>query len=727
VFGANTKRPLSPRKAGKKQSQDMKQSPQFNQVHANCILFNSVIPSLLGICLLTWPAASARATSRTWTGASNGYWSEPSNWSPFGTPQNGDDLVFNNSPGASLTNDISGLSVGMVRFNHSCGIYGNGLTVTTTINAISADSGPLALNFGILTLGGNVSIAANDTTGWGCTLNCQVNLNGHNLVVSAGNSSGGVTLHSSIFGSGNLFFTTGNNYISNFGLNPNSFGGLVTVSGGTLSLFGAQQPAIPGNLLIEYGTTVSAGVDNAITNAATVQIFGGGNFLLNGRLATIYNLVMTNVASDAIACTVDSGSGGILGINGSITAYSDSFSVWPTIAGRLACNGSTSIRTFGGGFPGLDVTSTVLGDGFTKFGNAVMFLSGSNAFTGSVFVEDGRLDLLNSGALAASLGVVLQYSGSLYLATSISNKTLDAHGDFGSVLYGFSAAWTGPIILETNLTVYGTDFTLSGLISGSGGLEIEPGAGPVIISGTASNTFTGSVSVYGGLVEFGKQSASARAFNGTLFVGGFGGTPGEARWLASYQNPGATLVVLSNGLVNLNNHNEDFGSVLFEGGTVDSGPNGQFAAYQTVTVFPGYGTAIINGNLGLPVGADRVFDVGAGGGGCDLLVNALVFGVPSPNYFVKQGPGTMCMANANTFNAITLLEAGTLDIETGTSLGNVGAPCVITGGATLRLNGAGTLVQNFEMSGSGVGGTLGAIVVTSNSSWTIAGSFLLDA
>src|SRR5690349_17347291 len=103
---------------------------------------------------LGWLATPAKAITRIWNGASNGYWSEPSNWSPVGTPQNGDDLVFNNAQRSNMTNDIPGLSVRTLEFHHSCAVWGpNDLTVTVGIGAHPVDDGPLAMNFANLVLG----------------------------------------------------------------------------------------------------------------------------------------------------------------------------------------------------------------------------------------------------------------------------------------------------------------------------------------------------------------------------------------------------------------------------------------------------------------------------------------------------------------------------------------------------------------------------------------------
>ena len=51
------------------------------------------------------------------------------------------------------------------------------------------------------------------------------------------------------------------------------------------------------------------------------------------------------------------------------------------------------------------------------------------------------------------------------------------------------------------------------------------------------------------------------------------------------------------GIINLNNHNEDFGAVTFNGGEVDTG-SGQFAIYQPLTVNPADSSAVINGESG---------------------------------------------------------------------------------------------------------------------------------
>src|SRR5262249_48731043 len=222
------------------------------------------------------------------------------------------------------------------------------------------------------------------------------------------------------------------------------------------------------------------------------------------------------------------------------------------------------------------------------------------------------------------------------------------------------------------------------------------------------------------LVQFGKPSG-VNAYAGPLIVGNPGGSGTcEARWLQSYQNVRATATLYANGIININNYIEDFGPITFNGGEVDTG-TGTFNIYAPLTANPTPTSAIINGYLGLPPGDNRVFIVGDGPGDCDLVINAVIFGSPG-TYFVKQGAGTMCLTAANTYNTVTLLEEGILDINNSSGLGSW-AGLVIFDGATIRLSGSGN-GNGFEAIGAGVGGTHGAVEVVANASWNITAGML---
>jgi fibronectin-binding autotransporter adhesin len=683
-----------------------------------------LILAMAGLLLCVTPA---RAIIRTYIGGS-GNWSTDTNWSPPGVPQNGDDLVFNNSPSSNMTNNIPGLSVRTLEFHHSGAVWGaNNLTVTVGINAFSADADPLAMNFPTLVLGADISIDANDGTGWGYTLNCFTRLNGHTLTCYAANS-GSCDFQSPIQGPGQVVFASGTNYMLAYNGTTSV---PIRVAAGYLGLAGSgATAAVSGSLEIDAGATVFLTGDSAIANNDTVTILGGGQLLFDGYSDTIGSLVLSNYSGDTLACTVDATGAGLLGLNGSITSWNDSGSIVPVIKGRLTLNGFSPIFTGGSAYAGLDLPAALGGGGgFFKAGNSALLLHGPSTFSGGVEVDQGILDVNHVNALGATSGGVLLNGGSLTLHTSISGETLTAgggqqltpetSGSLLTILGTSTLTWSGPVVLNTNLVVIGGDITFTGPISGSGGIDFRNGT--AILGGSMENSYTGTTLVRCALLGLNKPSGT-KAYSGPLVVGGGAGGPYEARWLSSYQNVGATATLYANGIININNHTEDFGPITFNGGEIDTG-TGTFNIYAPLTVNPSPSGTVINGYLGLPPGDNRVIIVGDGASDCDLLVNAVVFGSPG-TYFVKQGAGTMCLANTNTFNTATLLEEGIIDINNSSGLGTW-AGLVIFDGATLRLSGSGS-GGGFEAIGAGVGGTHGAIEVPPNASWTLGVGMLLD-
>jgi autotransporter-associated beta strand protein len=689
---------------------------------------------------------SPPVSPRYWIGDS-GAWSNPGNWSPNGVPQTGEDLIFTNSPGYNVTNDLPGLSVRSLQFTHTGSLWGEGLTVTTGINSVGVDNGVLGMYFSFLRLGGELVISQDVGSSWTFKIFSPVDLNGHDL--TCGSIHGGsVLFQNNIYGTGTLTFTEGDNYLSNSNAIANSFTGRVTVNGGTLWLNSATGPAFPNDLLIQHGGTVSVIRDSQTPTTSTVQIFSGGNFVVNG-LTGIKKLVLNNIFNDTIPCAVDS-SGGRLDILESIASYNDSSLTNPIIMGNVGLNGVIPIWTYGSalneelGVPALDIPAALSGQGFVKRGNATMSISGGNWFSGWVQVDESVLDVksgqaLGPGPLYATPEVLLTGSGSLSLRDSIlygtallvegsQQITTETAGSSLIINAGVPVTWSGPIQLETNLVISGGGIILSGAITNTGGLDFR-NTGTSLITGNNDNSYTGITRVRCPLLEFNKPFG-ARAFAGPLVVGGGGGPTCEARWLSSYQHVYTSATLFSDGFINLNNKDDDFWDVTFNGGTVDSGPIGHFVIYQPLTVNASSSSAVINGQLGLPSGGTTppslpaVFNVADGSADCDLIVNALIYGTPQS--FVKQGAGTMCLTASNIFDAVTLVEGGTLAINNSFSL--AGEPgLVIYSNATLRASGLANLPGGFRVGGAGPAGTNGAVEVTPGSSLGFSGSVLLDS
>jgi fibronectin-binding autotransporter adhesin len=453
---------------------------------------------------------------------------------------------------------------------------------------------------------------------------------------------------------------------------------------------------------------------NQIGAGAGINLSSAAKLHLSGNNVNVDSISMQSYPENTNSCTVDTGSV-LLGVSNLIDCGT-SGNYAGIIKGKLSLNGYLTMYVHGGS--ALDIQAAIQGQGFQKINDGTLILSSSNSFTGPVDVVGGTLDVRNSGALGNGSVASLSGDGTMILRNvSINGRSLTVQDDSALTTFG-TCAWNGPIVLNSDLVVLADDLSLNGAISGSGNLTLLNGT--ATFGGTVANSFTGTLNVLCSLLQLNKPS-STKAYSGPLVVGDGGSGTREVRWLQSYQNTGATLTLYANGIVNLNNHNDNFGAVIFNGGEVDTG-TGQFAIYQPLTVNASSSTATINGYLGLPSGGARSFVVNDGAADPDLLVNAVMIG--SPTYFVKQGMGTMRLANANTFVGTTLHESGILDIANPSALGTAG--CVIFDGATLRLSTAGSMPNNFEAVGAGVGGTSGAFQVASNSSVTLNGSIQLD-
>src|ERR1019366_8027817 len=463
----------------------------------------------------------------------------------------------------------------------------------------------------------------------------------------------------------------------------------------------------------------------------SVLIQPSGRILLNNTTNGFVNIVMQGGL-------IDSGPGGLIYLASGplqINATNET----ARIAGNLSVRDNIMpIEVNGPWSPGLDLAANVRGIDFTKTGLNLMQISGNNTFTGYLQIDAGTVQPTSAAALSpSSVGVILNGGNLQMQGLTIGNEPLYVNSPNSTLIAYDACSWSGSVTLNADFNVLPADTTstgkamnFTGPISGSGGvtmLDSPSYNGTLLLSGSSANTYTGTTTVYGRLLEFGKL-IFVNACSGPIVVGGGRAAVSAARWLHNYQDQFATLTLYANGYVNLINHDENFGPVTFNGGTVHS-TGGQFAIYAPLTVNPSSSTATINGVLGLapglPPSGDAVINVGAGStaSGVDLLVNAVAIG--GAPYLDKQGAGTMSLTAANTFTGGTLLEAGIIAMGNGGALSGQGV--VIYGGATLRMDVNGGMNQGMELSGTGVGGTHGALEVSPGVNFGINGDCLLDA
>jgi autotransporter-associated beta strand protein len=693
---------------------------------------NLVKPTLLMVVVLVATTPPTNAATKVWHPQLLGFhWSNPDNWSPLGVPVDGDDLQFEARPvgdgSALMINDLTNLAIRSLSFRvvnndapttYDWTLSGNELTVT---DAISTD---FSLDEDVyircpIRLGGNAQLQAGPGSEFfpsvGLHLDSPIDLNGHNLWLVEHYFGGDLDVSGVISGNGNLNIVGG---VELEGENGNTFNGSVFLNdtfelGGTeLTLDKISGPAVPGPLVVSNHCVVKLQRPHQIADTTTVTLHPGGGLRLDGHTETVAGLSMAG--NNSGAARVDTGDA-TLSVNGDITAANNGTNGISVIAGKLGLPpGSHVITTTGNQDWALSIEAKIIGDGgFTKMGSKGLLLSGDSSFNGDAMLLEGAVDVSHANGLGSPVGATILAGTELDVRdAAIGTETLLVNsGTYNGPLPGArllglgTCSWAGPVVLNTNLSVAGWDLVFVGPISGPGGMAFSgfiQGAGTPVgtvrLSGSEANTYSGPTLALAPLLEFDKPSG-VPAFGGSLTVGNGGGFNSEVRWLQNYQKIGADVTILSDGLVNLNHHSDDFGPITFTGGTISTG-TGELGVYGLVTVKPFAGSATIDGRLGLPPGVHE-FRVGDGAALIDLGVNAVVVG---SGHLRKTGDGQMWLNSSNSYAGVTFVDQGALVAFNADALGAASSGTSVKEGASLILNATGTTVREpIALKGSGDG------------------------
>jgi autotransporter-associated beta strand protein len=707
-------------------------------------------PALFLRFLLLWSLAFLWVTplwaiNRTWIPGGT-FWSNPDNWKPRGVPQNGDDLFMVATSVVldpdDMINDITNLTVhslifhvtsGGANFTVDWGLSGETLGVTGTLGVEDSDTVALQafIDCGVQ-LEGDAEFRVQNSFNGRLYVEGPVDLNGHNLeIIPIGFAadSASVELRGIVSGNGNITISGDNRGFMGFnGPNGNTFHGTVTVKSmpaAHLNLHKQSGVAVPEDLVVGTESGVTLLASDQIGSGSFVDLRNGATLNLNGFNQSLAGLQLTHTPGNTNPILI--GPSGRLTIAQRISVDNDG--PLATISCPLDFSDLALIEIGHNSASSLEIRAHISDKGFRKSGPGTLRLTGTNTFVGEVDANEGSIEVFNPQSLGQNgSGVSVHLNGGNILLQSVSGLLQSLFVDSSSSLLTAigPCSWNGPITLNSTLqavaldpTFSGVVFGLSGRISGVGGIELlSPllGVGNVRLGGSATNSFSGPLSVRCQQLELNKP-LGVRAYAGPLVVGRPGAIePSEVRWLNAYQNAGATLTLYSNAVVNLNGFNEDFGPVTFNGGRVETG-NGQFAIYQPLTVNPSDATAVINGLLGLPPGGPARFNIGDGPAEPDLLVNASVFG--NAPQLIKQGPGTMNFSGVNSYTGQTVVNEGILEAGNISTLGNVAAGTIVSNNATLRLGTIDGMTESIQLNGTGVGGTHGALEVASGG--TLAG------
>jgi len=231
------------------------------------------------------------------------------------------------------------------------------------------------------------------------------------------------------------------------------------------------------------------------------------------------------------------------------------------------------------------------------------------------------------------------------------------------------------IVLNNSLSISNPNAsnqaTLSGVISGSGGLNKTSGTGGVNITGT-NNSFSGAVLI---------------SANGSLTASTIGNTGANS---SLGTNGSITLGATSNsGQLNWTGSNETTDKIFTMGGTTGGATISASTANQTLTISQ---NLLISGN------GTKTLTLGGSG---NIAFNGVIPNGTSPNTSIisltKSGTGTVTLNGTNTYSGVTTISSGTLQFNNSSALGT-GA---ITLNGTLSALASATLSNNISVATAG--------------------------
>ena len=568
------------------------------------------------------PGTVGNNVSSLVVGGANGYLTSDANAINVGAFS---ELVYDNTT-SSVTNRIGSATVSLNGGRFIWGATNTALATIATVQQISLGAGlPSYLVDVAPATGTNTLILGSITNGGvtGATLQTLLpnsSLTSGRVVLTSTNSSpltGGILAWGVDASSGNFLSYTnlnGTNFLGAYGtINgayTNAFSASTTTNDNVK--FTSGSASLSSNATVNSLSMLSSGANTLSLGANTLTLNSGG-LLFTGNVTTV----------NGGAITVGTG------VN-TLYLWDTATASTQTLSSSIIDNGSPVNLVYRGGNNGTA---------------GILYLAGSNSYTGQTLIETGTLALTNNGTLKNS-----------------TNTTIV----FGS---GLTVGTTNPGIVSTNVTLYGT-------------LTLANTNGALTISGingvrdtnytTINNTVAGSATI-----------ASAASYNGTnsVITTGVGGdllilnAGGSFLSFTKANNSYATLTQSGTGTVSFGifgqNTNAVNSVVNFSGGnwflgqTGFNGTGAQDAGTNNITngaavTISGSQTAFLHGiwNIGAtnPAGASTLTIQGAIGTG-NANINPLQITVNTNGYFASAGTWTLGIASAGTGSGGTNLLA----------------------------------------------------------------------
>jgi autotransporter-associated beta strand protein len=531
----------------------------------------------------------------------------------------GGTLYAENATALGTTNNGTTVAIGASL------VFTNGMTVAEPLNLSGsgvASNGPLSVPdqywYGASTF----------TVSGPVTLNTPIlmNLPAKNLIALSGPVSGAGSLTK--LGAGELDMTGSAN---------NTFTGGTFVNAGLLGLLKpAYHVCIPGPLTIGDGTYSQSEVD----------CFTAGQMAANAAVTVNLSCLLQLYAdTDVGPLTLHAGnvdtSTAMLRLNGDLTTVAGAGA--SSIFGKLDLTADRTFNIGAGLGLGADayipavITSGFLA-GFTKTGAGSLDISGVNVFSGSALVQQGALSVGNYSALGGSiLGTTVASGASLILGNNvwILNESLTLSNNANLYAAAGTNLWGGPITLSSNAYIYVGDSNVvlmaSNVISGAGNL-IKQGTGRLTLNGNYTNSYSGTTTVAGGILEPSKTNAVA--IPGSLVVGD----------QVNPVNSHAVRLLMPNQIA--------------DNAAVTVNASGLLDLSASVYASDIIGSLTGSGNLNL--GLNSLY---TGGNNASTTFSGAISGWGASS-LLKQGTGTMSLNGTSpNFIGTTIINAGTVSIN----------------------------------------------------------------
>jgi autotransporter-associated beta strand protein len=522
------------------------------------------------------------------------------------------------------------------------------INFSSSSDVLNLTAGGLALTNGGTTVGqGILTAGGTPTDSGGSTVPLYVYSNGNSNTINA-------TIADNTAGSGNkvrLVVTAIANTLNLGASNTYTGGTAINGGGGSVTLNGPGT-TIPAGGLTLNNVTLTMTNNGGQIDATNDVILNGGSTLTLVNSNTLNSLKFNNTGGTATPTVAVGTSALALTSVDAITAVNDNAATVPTISGsQLTLPDGANIKTSTTAFVPTDLVisaaiSTSGGGAINKTGTGSLDLSGANSFNG-LNLNAGTLMLGNNSALG---GGTLTMADGTALMSDTAIRTI-----------------TNPVVINGNVTF--------GSLSGANGSAVA-------VNGVIINSST---------VDLGAGAARTINVNSQLNVTTIG---------SAVSGAGSSIIKTGPGTLALTGSNSFDGGITINGGILQSGASGlgsgivkfgggilQHAAATTTDFSAQFSTAnnqpiyIDTNNQTITYNSPITSAVGGSLG--------------------KFGAGTLILNNTATYDGITLINSGTLQVGNGGTTGSIPSNTNISDSGTLAWNRSDNYTLSGVISGSG--------------------------